>query len=47
MGVIILEFLMVVLVIIGLIYEKRLIEFEDKLGAYIGKKLRKYYIKRK
>ncbi len=47
----ILEFLAVVLVITGLIYEKKLIEFEDRLGTalgtFIGKKLRRYYIKKK
>jgi hypothetical protein len=51
MGVIILEFLMVVLLIIGLIYEKKLIEFEDKigtiLGTFIGKQLHKIIVKGK
>lgn len=45
------EFAAVVLVIIGLIYEKKLIDFEERignaLGTYIGKKLRRYYIKNK
>lgn len=45
------EFAAVVLIIAGFIYEKNLIEFEDKvataLGTYIGKKLRRYYIKKK
>lgn len=45
------EFAAVVLIITGLIYEKKLIEFEDRLGTalgtYIGKKLRRYYIKKK
>ncbi len=45
------EFAAVVLVIIGLLYEKKLIDFEERvgnaLGTYIGKKLRRYYIKKK
>lgn len=51
MGILIVEFILVVLVIIGLIYEKKLIEFEDRLGTilgtFIGKQLRKIIIKRK
>jgi hypothetical protein len=51
MGILIIEFSLVVLVIIGLIYEKKLIEFEDRLGTilgtFIGKQLRKIIIKRK
>ena len=51
MGILIIEFSLVVLLIIGLIYEKKLIEFEDKigtiLGTFIGKQLRKIIIKRK
>ena len=51
MAIIIIEFILVVLVIIGLIYEKKLIEFEDRLGTilgtFIGKQLRKIIIKRK
>lgn len=47
MGILIIEFSLVVLVIIGLIYEKKLIEFETILGTFIGKQLRKIIIKRK
>jgi hypothetical protein len=45
------EFAAVILIIIGLLNEKKLISFEDKLGFAIGKMLRKhirrYYIKKK
>lgn len=45
------EFAAVVLIIVGLLNEKKLIAFEDRLGsalgAFIGKKLRRHYIKKK
>lgn len=45
------EFAAVVLVIIGLFNEDKLIALEEKwgsaLGAFIGKKLRRLYIKKK
>ena len=45
------EFAAVVLIIVGLLNEKKLIAFEDRLGsalgAFIGKKLRRLYIKKK
>ncbi len=51
LGVTIFEFALVVLIITGLIYEKKLIEIEDKLGTIlgtaIGKFLRRLIIKRK
>ncbi len=44
------EIAAVMLIIIGLLNEKKLIAFEDKLGSLIGKALRKYirrhYIKK-
>ncbi len=44
------EFAAVILIIVGLLNEKKLIAFEDKLGFAIGKFLRKhirrYYIKK-
>ncbi|MBQ8228177.1 MAG: hypothetical protein IJZ88_04095 [Clostridia bacterium] len=47
----ILEFAAVVLIIVGLLNEKKLIAFEDRLGTAIGtaigKILRRHYIKKK
>ncbi len=44
------EFAAVVLIILGLLNEKKLIAFEDKLvsalGNFVGKQLRKHIIKR-
>ncbi|MBQ8783338.1 MAG: hypothetical protein IJZ57_06155 [Clostridia bacterium] len=45
------EFAAVVLIIVGLLNEKKLIAFEDRLGTTIGtaigKRLRRHYIKKK
>ena len=45
------EFAAVVIIITGLLNEKKLIDFEDRLGSalgsFIGKQLRRLYIKKK